>query len=231
MVHNTAVMDTIRSGRDARRRVPNRPGKRLIASGALVAAGGAGLAVWAAGRPASPLATHPASTGSPSTASPIPIGLKRPLHFPSLRPGQSCPASIGRPVANTNFGGVALGNGVVTPVLYSGADLRHGVGELTPTDIPGWLALQTLWVSRASYQGPFLVRAARLDRPGDIGPGGSPTSGPLFVPTGPTANTFDKVRTINSGTWVREAGCYGWQFDGSSFSDVVVVRAIPPVQP
>ncbi len=47
----------------------------------------------------------------------IPAALRRPPHFPGLRPGQSCPVSRGRPVNNKFFGGIALGRGPVWPLI------------------------------------------------------------------------------------------------------------------
>jgi hypothetical protein len=61
---------------------------------------------------------------------PIPAVLNRPLHFPALRPGQRCPASLGKPVNTADFGGVALGTGPVR-VLVGGTGVI--CDEASPT--------------------------------------------------------------------------------------------------
>ena len=75
------------------------------------------------------------------------------------------------------------------------------------------------------YQGPFVVRGERLDRPGPVGYGGdAPSPGPLVVPPGPTIDTYGRYRTVPGGLWVRAPGCYAWQVDGLGFSQIIVVR-------
>jgi hypothetical protein len=105
-----------------------------------------------------------------------------------------------------------------------------------------------------SYNGPFVLRAARLGAKGPIevqsgGTGQAPGPGPLVVPAGPTINTYytgwrpglvrDAVtgrlvrtltgygyRTVPGGTWIKSPGCYAWQVDGRGFSDVIVMDAL-----
>jgi len=169
-------------------------------------------------------------TPSPRTTS----LLARPLHFPSLQPGESCPATAGATVSNSLFSGVALGNGPVRVVIANRGDLAHGSANLGMTSAHGWLALQTLWFAMPGYDGPFVVRAKRLGAHGPIAvqPGQTglePGSGPLVVPAGPTLNTMDGFRTVPGSTWVTSAGCYAWQVDGRNFSEVIVVHAAPVV--
>jgi hypothetical protein len=160
--------------------------------------------------------------------------LARPLHFPSLQPGESCPATAGATVSNSFFSGVALGNGPVRVLIANRGDLVQGSANLGTTNAPGWLALQTLWFAMPGYDGPFVVRAKRLGANGPIEvlPGQTglePGSGPLVVPAGPTPNTMDGFRTMPGSTWVTSAGCYAWQVDGRNFSEVIVVDAAPAV--
>ena len=160
--------------------------------------------------------------------------LARPLHFPSLQPGESCPATAGATVSNSFFSGVALGNGPVRVLIANRGDLVQGGANLGTTNAPGWLALQTLWFAMPGYDGPFVVRAKRLGANGPIEvlPGQTglePGSGPLVVPAGPTLNTMDDFRTTPGSTWVSSAGCYAWQVDGRNFSEVIVVDAAPAV--
>jgi hypothetical protein len=160
--------------------------------------------------------------------------LARPLHFPSLQPGESCPATVGATVSNSFFGGVALGSGPVRVLIANRGDLIQGRADLGMTNAPGWLALQTLWFAMPGYDGPFVVRAKRLGENGpiEVQPGQTglePGSGPLVVPAGPTLNTMDGFRTMPGSTWVTSAGCYAWQVDGRNFSEVIVVDAAPAV--
>jgi hypothetical protein len=61
-----------------------------------------------------------------------------------------------------------------------------------PRTPAGWREFKTLWFSLPAYQGPFVIRAKRLDSPGPILLGGSDglpaTAAPLVVPPGPTLN-------------------------------------------
>jgi hypothetical protein len=155
---------------------------------------------------------------------PIPAALKRPLHFPVLHAGQRCPASPGKPFNNSYFEGMARGAGPVR-VLTGGT--RRGVAELiNPTSAPPWLALKTLWFSMPAYQGPFVIRAERLGRPGPVALGEGPVMAPLVVPPGPTLNSGLGYRTVPGGLWVKSPGCYAWQVDGLGFSEIIVVRAV-----
>ena len=110
---------------------------------------------------------------------------------------------------------------------------RHGVvGLLAQTNTPPWLGFKTLWFSTPGYQGPFVIRAKRLGRPGPVSPGATPpTLAPLVVPSGPTIDTVPLrngrpgYRKVQSVLWVRSPGCYAWQVDGLGFSEIIVVRA------
>lgn len=161
--------------------------------------------------------------------------LTRPLHFPSLRPGERCPATAGAPMGNSFFAGAVLGSGPVRVMIdNAGGNFRQGRFDLGTSATRGWFALQTLWFAMPGYNGPFVVRAKRLGSNGpiEVQPGGTgqePGSGPLVVPAGPTMNTGDGFRTIPGSTWVTSAGCYAWQVDGRNFSEVIVVDTLPHV--
>lgn len=157
-------------------------------------------------------------------AGPIPAALKHPLHFPVLRAGQRCPAVRSTPFHTQDFGGMARGTGPVR-VLAGGAG---GTAKLiNPSGAPPWLALKTLWFSLPAYQGPFVIRAKRLGRPGPVALGEGPMVGPLVVPPGPTLNSYTSgYRTVPGGLFVRAPGCYAWQVDGLGFSEIIVVRAV-----
>jgi hypothetical protein len=118
---------------------------------------------------------------------------------------------------------MALGDGPVRVLIDNAGDLRHGL--VHPAGYGGWLALKTHFVSLSSYQGPFIVRAKRLDRPGPIKLGATPTeAGPLVVPAGPAPNEAGGSREFPYFTFVKVPGCYAWQIDGLTFSDIIVVH-------
>jgi len=162
-----------------------------------------------------------------SASGTIPAALHRPLHFPALRPGQHCPATPGHTVNTGQFGGIGLGTGPVRVLIANPGHLRQGTADLfRHTSAPPWLALKTLWYSMPAYQGPFVIRAKRLNGPGPVAMGEGPVIAPLVVPPGPTLNSGDGYRQAPGGLWVRAAGCYAWQVDGLTFSEIIVVHAV-----
>jgi hypothetical protein len=97
---------------------------------------------------------------------------------------------------------------------------------LNPPTQDGWLTLKTLWFSTPTYTGPFVIRVARLDGEGQVGLGAARIEAPLVVPPGPTLNGSDGYRTSPGSLWVKAPGCYGWQVDGLTFSETVVVQTV-----
>jgi hypothetical protein len=165
---------------------------------------------------------HQHRTGSSRLLDAAPARLVRPLHFPSTA-GGPCPASRGHQIS---FWPMALGHGPVRVGIDNAGDLRHG--RVHPAGYSQrWLALKTHFVSLPSYRGPFLIRARRLDHSGTIALGPTPTeAGPLIVPAGPAANGTAGWREFPYFTFVRSPGCYAWQIDGRTFSDIVVVQIL-----
>jgi hypothetical protein len=157
----------------------------------------------------------------------LPAKLIRPLDFP-VATGARCPATAGQLVITHDFGAWSLRNGPVGVAMDNAGDLRHGKVNLAHGP-SGWDNLKTHFFSIPAYQGPFLVRAQRLDRPGPIRLGGGPSqTAPLVVPRGPTPNGTHGWREIPYLTFVKAPGCYGWQVDGLTFSEVIVARLLPP---
>lgn len=171
----------------------------------------------------------PVSTGSlgATNSPPIPAVLNRPLHFPHLRSGQKCPSTPGHAISTPDVANsVALGQGPVEPSV-AGTDGLNGIADLiSPTSRPPWLGLKTIWFSLPTYQGPFLVRAQRLDAPGPIGLNDGPATKTLLVPAAPTAGDAPGYREQPAPIWVMTPGCYGLQIDGLTFSDIIVVQAV-----
>jgi len=153
----------------------------------------------------------------------------RPLHIPILRPGERCPTTPGARSSDPYLSRVdTLGNGPVRPDIGDRVDLAHGRIVLGTTDRPGWFAIETVWFSSSSYDGPWIVRAARLSGSGRIELGeplgprrGAPrvSTSRLQVASGPNA----------PGTsWISAPGCYAWQVDGDGFSQVIAFEALAP---
>lgn len=157
----------------------------------------------------------------------IPQALFRPLRIPVIRTGESCPASRGKLAKMPRFPRVALGRGPVRPMFLDGGDLSIGIVDArTSTNAPGWLAIKTNWFSMPSYQGPIVIRAARLGANGTIAFNVDPTDYVLVVPPGKTLNSTGLWRNMPGGTYVKTPGCYGWQVDGLTFSDVIVANIV-----
>jgi hypothetical protein len=158
----------------------------------------------------------------------LPAKVIRPLHFPAAT-GSHCPATPGKYVTTPDFGDWSLRKGPVGVAIDNAGDLRHGQVNLAP-GTSAWLSLKTHFFSVPAYQGPFLVRAKRLDRPGPIRVGGDPTqTEPLVVPRGQTPNGTNGWREIPYFTFVKAPGCYAWQVDGLTSSEVIVAHMLPPL--
>jgi hypothetical protein len=85
-------------------------------------------------------------------------------------------------------------------------------------------AVKILWAAQR-YQGPILIRGRQLDRQHRpiLFQGGASqgTHRTLWLPSQPYPVGMPS-QTILSGL-----GCYAWQVDGTSFSEVIVFRAYP----
>jgi hypothetical protein len=115
--------------------------------------------------------------------------------------------------------------------INNAGDLRHGSAHLASTQFPEWQALKTHFFTSPAYRGPFLVRAKRLDDPGPIALGATPAQAtPLVVPSGLAANGMAGWREFPYSTFVKAPGCYAWQVDGRTFSEVIVVQMLPKLQ-
>lgn len=157
----------------------------------------------------------------PSTRA-IPAELRRPLAFPTVLPGSYCPATAaGTQVSNGFFGGFALGEGPVQPIVTG-----HRVQVFRPRGGRGWYGLKTLWFARPEYQGPVLIRGRQLDGPHEVVFGEGPSLIDPQLGYGSPLNSKDGWRTWPGATWLRTPGCYAWQIDGTDFSTVIVFEAL-----
>jgi hypothetical protein len=87
-----------------------------------------------------------------------------------------------------------------------------------------WSGARVTWMAAPSYTGPILIRGRGLGGPPAVGFGlGNVPFEELQLKdsAGPSAGG---ARRWPSFTRVRRAGCYAYQVDGTSFSDVIVFR-------
>ncbi len=127
---------------------------------------------------------------------------------------------------NPILDGVAFGRGRVRVVIANSGDPQEGIVDLGSSDVRGWLAFKTIWFSVPGYQGPFVVRAMRLDGRGLIALQDGAGLAPIVVPPGPTLNGADGWRDVPDGTYVSRPGCFGFQIDTMRSSEIIVVRAV-----
>jgi hypothetical protein len=144
--------------------------------------------------------------------------LARPLRLPELAAGGTCPRSSGRQVSPAF--GVAFGDGPVYPVLGSTESL------IEPLAFDGRYRAKVLWVSSSSYQGPVLIRGARLDGAGVVEfttESGSTSELRLLRATATSEGEEAGWREWPSYTDVPGSGCYAYQVDGTTFGSIVIV--------
>jgi hypothetical protein len=138
----------------------------------------------------------------------VPAALRRPLKLPS-DDGGPCPITVNAQPASPR-------------------ELPAGVG-FRRVSASQWLVAEVTWNVPGSYTGPLLIRGEML------GGGGALGFGTGEVP-------YDELQLLDAGrgapriagggrAWItysriRSGGCYGYQVDGTGFSEVVVFRAV-----
>ncbi len=135
----------------------------------------------------------------------VPASIVRPLHIPGPGPGGSCPTSAGR--------------GPVKPSGPPNLRLQPFLGS-------SWQGAEVTWRSSPGYRGPVLIRGRQVGGAGVVGFGEGHVPYEALelldsakgAPPGPS-------RTWPSFTRVHAPGCYAYQVDGTSFSEVIVFRA------
>ncbi|HZT15189.1 MAG TPA: hypothetical protein VFA19_04520 [Gaiellaceae bacterium] len=164
---------------------------------------------------------------------------RRPLHVPTIASGAACPAATPNPngdlgvLTGSLSGATAWGNGPAFPVIP-----RVTPGPTTQAEVPfifppppglgQWAQQKVLWVTKPTFRGRVLIRGQQLDGPNDVRfdlwHGG-------FDPA-----TFlhpAKQLKIQGGgghpatTRVAEPGCYAWQLDTRTSSQILVFQAVP----
>jgi len=146
--------------------------------------------------------------------------LHRPLILPHLKAGARCPVADSAEVV----GGQAL-NGREPVFLLGVGGAPAGVIYLGYPDAKGWRGQKTPWLVPMTYDGPVLVRGARVERTGPLrfGKGGEHRN-ELRFSSGENDGTAAGHRFLASASYFRTTGCYAFQVDGTSFSRVIVMR-------
>jgi hypothetical protein len=161
----------------------------------------------------------------------VPSPLVRSLELPDLTSGSRCPADSGHKYQNKQFGGFALGEPPLQPLIAINhprdrAAVKGGILRFRPSpDESGWYEIKTLWFARPSYHGGALIRGRQLNGASPIRFGESPSLTDPYLSAGPTANGDKGFREWPGATWIRAPGCYAWQIDGLDFSEVIVFKA------
>lgn len=177
-----------------------------------------------------PAAENPVTGGVPAAGPDAWASIRRPLHLPIYGPdaGRTCPGTPGRTVTP------ALGPAVGEEPAYAAGFGAGGSADITNArEDGGWFYVKTLWLASPAYNGPLLIRGAQLDGTNVLRFGDGPDPGyELRLPPGGTAAPANPAGTPSaasgwsswpSSTRVQEPGCYAFQVDGWSFSEIIVV--------
>jgi hypothetical protein len=160
--------------------------------------------------------------------------LGRPLQVPAI--GSDAPCPVSDPETRIDFSaaygvGRGIGPGPVYPVHYDprGPDMNVIGLPFPPASPPfrdgsEWNGWKHVWVVRAGYLGPVLIRGRQLDGPNGVRFGEEIVpSAEHRLPAMPRqlAGPFRFERTFSR---VRALGCYAYQIDGTTFSFLVVLE-------
>jgi hypothetical protein len=141
--------------------------------------------------------------------------LRRPLHIPRIAPGAPCPTTGAKRFEALPAFPVLAREGN-RPVLHFNYPLPRGSIDYGSP----WSAQKVMWVVRARYRGPLLIRGRQLDGPHDLRfEQGQIPPASRRIPAG------SGVRRYPSTTRVSSPGCYAYQVDGLGFSRLVVFEA------
>ena len=145
--------------------------------------------------------------------------LRRPLTLDRLAPGTACPVSPATSISSTITD--VQGDGPVYAADGGGIELREAARNRN-----GLYDIRILWVSTADYAGPVLVRGQRVDADGAMTFLSSGAE--LRLPRESDIGWAGKPigwRGWPSRVLLPDPGCYAWQIDGESFTDVIWVLA------
>jgi hypothetical protein len=155
-----------------------------------------------------------------------PQALWRPLHLPTVAPGETCPVSPRRAITRYTSG---VGAGPIYPTHVDPWNVAFPPPENSLAYGTGWSVDKTPFVRKKTFKGPFVVRGQRIDGTGVVGfsgPGGRRPFEALQFAAGRSAAEFAGSTGWPTLVWMSAPGCYALQIDGETFSRVVVFRVI-----
>ena len=173
--------------------------------------------------------------GSTDSGSPWAQLESKPLHLPSVAGGASCPVTPGQAVTGSGTS-VAYGAGPAYVTVGESNGVLHYDPSPSLDNGSPWGLSQIHWAVAPAYSGPLLIRGSQIDGAHTVGfNGGEGFSASNPTGTEPVQNELRLQVTQPGGNqWylavsyvrVQAPGCYAYQFDGTSFSEVVVFQAV-----
>ncbi len=179
-------------------------------------------------------ATNPTATATSTPNDPWAALAARPLQLPTVAAGATCPVTQGQMVSGAG-GSPVYGKGPAYILVgVMNGTLHYDAAPALDSGSP-WGLTQIRLVVGPTFTGPLLMRGGQLDGAQPLGFNG----GEEFTPsnasgTEPVVSALRlSVTQPGSNQWyratsylrVRAPGCYAVQFDGASFSNVVVFQA------
>src|SRR5207253_3597393 len=97
----------------------------------------------------------------------------------------------------------------------------------------GWDELKVLWIASPGYHGPVLVRGHQIDGSNELRfeRGADPPTELLLDASGDANRLGSGWGNWPTYTRLRAPGCYAYQVDGSTFSEVIVFKAVDATPP
>lgn len=158
----------------------------------------------------------------------------RPLLLPTLAPGAVCPAAQGRSV-QAGYG-PAIGDGPVYIVGMGTDGVAHAGAPTGTQRAEAWGNLFTMLIIAPTYTGPVLARGKQLDGSHALLFNGGIDQAGGFTPAAPILLRQMRLEGGSAfgspwATWLsylrmQTPGCYGVQFDGVNFHEVVIFRVV-----
>jgi hypothetical protein len=154
-----------------------------------------------------------------STSTDIWKKLRRPLHIPRIAPGAACPTTDPKAFEAAPAFPVLEREGGKPVLRFSYPPPRASIFYGSP-----WSGQKVMWVVRAKYRGPLLIRGRQLDGPHELRfERGQIPGTKRWIRSAQRTETG--MRRYPSSTRIRSPGCYAYQLDGLGFSRVIVFQA------
>lgn len=151
--------------------------------------------------------------------------LTRPLHIPTLNAGATCPI---RPVASgIDFRSFNVGPGIGAGPVYPAPFSPDATQPLNDFTVPvGWHGGKHAFFTQPSYDGPVLIRSGQLDGPGVVTFASNEIRGApkLTDPRPELRLPTDTPNVARTFFFLTRPGCYAYQIDGTTFSEIVVFK-------